>query len=142
MHLPNKKQSYMKSMNCFRLVTMALCMLFILSASAQNNLRVSGAVVNSKGEPVTGATVSVVGTNKGTSTNEAGRFEIDAEKGTRLEISSVGYQTYLVTIHDGRKLNVTLETSNSNLEEVVVMGYTTRRAKSVTGVASTVNEKS
>ena len=131
----------MKSMNCFRLLAMALCMLAILPAFAQNNFRVSGTVTNNKGEPVAGATVSVAGTNVGTSTNETGRFEVEAAKGGRLEISSVGYQALVVTVQDGRTLSIVLETTNANLDEVVVMGYTTRRAKSVTGVAATVNEK-
>ena len=50
---------------------------------------ITGKVTNEKGEPLQGASVTVRGTTRGTTTNAAGVFSIDAEEGQTLEFSMV-----------------------------------------------------
>src|SRR6185503_21272839 len=55
---------------------------------------ITGKVTNDKGDPLEGVSVTVKGTTRGTTTNSAGFFSIDAEEGQTLEISMVGYQLH------------------------------------------------
>jgi TonB-linked SusC/RagA family outer membrane protein len=80
---------------------------------------VTGKVQGPDGAPLSGVSVTVKGTKRGTSTNGAGEFTIDAKPGDVLVISSVGYQTQQVTVGSG-SLDVKLVASDLQLNEVVV----------------------
>jgi iron complex outermembrane receptor protein len=90
-----------------------------LVTHAQN--RVSGTVKDQKNIPLYGATVSVRGTNTKAAVKNDGSFTIDANNGSTLEITFTGYQTKTVVVN-GNAVNVILESSENNLQEVVVLG--------------------
>ena len=52
---------------------------------------VSGKIVDSKGEPVAGANILVVGSNHGTSSNQNGEFSIDVSDNDILDVSFIGF---------------------------------------------------
>lgn len=107
---------------------------------AQNTVR--GKVTNPDGEPIIGASVIVKGTSVGTNTGEDGSFSITAAKGAVLVISSINYTVKEVTVGDETTINIQLARSESDLGEVVVVGYGTQRKEAVTGsVASIGGEK-
>ena len=99
-----------------------------LCLSAQQKGVVKGRVVDSKNnEPVPFANVVIWKTTTGTATDENGYFRIEnVPLGyNRLEISSVGYTTklseeFLVNTASERTVNVELEESQVNLEQVTV----------------------
>lgn len=94
---------------------------------------VSGKVTGSDGSPITGVSVVVKGTKKGTQTNGNGAFTIEASKGDVLVFSSVGYQTIEITVSTDN-IAVTLKESTQSLSEVVVttaLGIQ-RKSKSLT----------
>ena len=94
---------------------------------------ISGKIATEEGSPLQGASVTVKGTNKGTSTDIKGSFSIDANKGDVLVISSVGYITQQITIGDESNLTITLTVSNQQLNEVVVTALgIQRKSKSLT----------
>ncbi|TMI72031.1 MAG: TonB-dependent receptor [Bacteroidetes bacterium] len=102
---------------------------------------ITGKVTNEKGEPLQGASVSIKGSSKGTTTNSSGVFSIDAEVGETLDISMVGYAHYSVKIGNDNDITISLQPDISNLGELVVIGYGTQKRRSVTGAVSTVNNK-
>ncbi len=92
---------------------------------------VSGTVSDDAGVPIPGATVLVVGTNTGVTTDFDGIYTIMASEGDVLSVSYVGYVAQNVTVGASATLNVTLS-SDSELEEVVVTALgITREAKSL-----------
>lgn len=101
--------------------------------------RVVGKVQNETGGPVSGASVSVKGTNTGTTTDNSGNFSINANPGTVLVISYVGYLTQEVNV-TGAELSVQLAVDARSMGEVIVVGYGSQRRRDVTGAVISVNE--
>ena len=92
---------------------------------------VSGTVADNTGVPLPGATVQVVGTTNGVTTDFDGAYLITANEGDVLSISYVGFATQNVTVGASATINVQLASDNS-LEEVVVTALgITREAKSL-----------
>jgi TonB-linked SusC/RagA family outer membrane protein len=100
---------------------------------------IHGQVTNEKGTPVAGATVSVKGTSTGTSTNPNGEFTISAAKGATLVISNIGFAEKEMKVGDGDQMSIQLTTTTQSFDEVVVVGYGTRRKKDLTGSVASVN---
>lgn len=86
---------------------------------------VTGKVTDAKGNPLSGASIRVKGTNKGTSTSADGSFKLDAASTDELEISIVGYQPQTVSASQSN-ITVSLTESTTELGQVVLVG--TRRA--------------
>ncbi len=84
----------------------------------------SGQVVGENQQPVLGATVQVVGANRGATTDAEGRFSIpNLKPGDRLRVATVGYQPTEITIRDTALGVIALVPDNAALAEVVVTGY-------------------
>ena len=100
---------------------------------------ISGKVTDSNNQPVTGATVSVKGSNVATQTNQEGLFSIAISNASAvLVFSSVGYEPKELAVGSNAMLNVSLKTTTSNLNEVVITGYTAQRKKDITGSVAVV----
>ena len=102
-----------------------LLLVFLFVANIVAAQRLSGKISNTSNEPVTGASVRIVGTERGVITNTEGRFDLLIPEKAELEISAVGYQTKVITDfvkQDGRfeDILIILETRSSQLEEVIV----------------------
>lgn len=119
-------------MKHFRFVFASLCLLlFCLQVNAQS-INVGGVIIDSKGDPVIGATVLELGVQgNGTVSDFDGRFTLTTRRGAKLQISFVGYKTQEVTV--GSNLKITLQDDTETLSEVVVIGYGTARKKDLTG---------
>lgn len=117
-------------------------MLFFLFSSfealAQDGEGFRGTITNNQGEPLAGVTVTVVGTERATATDEKGTFRIAASKGEKLEITSVGYKTIIHTVENTRTISLQLEPDNAGLEEVVIVGYGTQKKENLTGAISQI----
>ena len=99
---------------------MLLASVFIaLDVSAQSTI--SGHVKDDAGEDIIGASVMVKGTQNGTVTDLAGKFQLKCNAGATLVISYVGYNPQEVKAAD--KMEVTLKEDVAQLNEVVVVGY-------------------
>lgn len=90
------------------------------SQTTQQVKKITGKVVDSKGEPIIGASVLVKGTGTGTVTDIDGRFTVEAAAGSTLEISFIGYTTQSVQVTSANTYNVTLHDDTQALDEVVV----------------------
>ncbi|WP_051293389.1 SusC/RagA family TonB-linked outer membrane protein [Olivibacter sitiensis] len=103
-------------------------------------IKVKGTVKSSTGEPLAGASVSVVGTSVATSTNVDGVFELSLSPGDVLSVKFIGYAAREVTYSGGAALDIVLEEDSQSLQEVVVSALgIERQAKSVTYAAQTVS---
>ncbi len=102
---------------------------------------ITGKVTNDRGEPLTGVSILVKGTVRGTTTNSNGAFSIDAEVGDMLEFSMVGFKHYSLKVGQENTVAIQLEAEVFNIDEVVVVGYGTQKRKSVTGAVSSVSSK-
>lgn len=91
---------------------------------------VSGVVVDENGEPIIGTTVKVEGTRLGTVTDSNGRYSIALPRDRdQLKFSYVGYVTQTRKVN-GSTLNVTLKEDNSDLRDIVVVGYGVSNSRS------------
>lgn len=104
---------------------------------------VTGKVTDSKdGTPVPNASVTIKGTNNGTTTDATGSFRLVVNDANAvLVISSVGYNNYEVTVGNQLDLSISLTAASGTLNEVVVVGYGTQRKKDLTGAIATVSAK-
>ncbi|WP_407524172.1 SusC/RagA family TonB-linked outer membrane protein [Lacibacter sp. MH-610] len=121
------------------MLTSLVSFLVFTNAFAQSKT-VTGKITDSKGDAVPSATVTVKGTNNSTSTAADGSFSISVPSGSKtLVVSSVGFETKEVAISDN--MSITLETKNAALNEVVVVGYGSRKVKDLTGSVANITPK-
>lgn len=100
---------------------------------------ITGKVVDVKGEELIGVSVKIKGTAKGVSTDATGSFKLTAAENAVLVFTYVGFETIEVPVQGRKTLKVTLKVSNSQLDEVVVIGYGTVKKKDLTGAVASVN---
>lgn len=104
---------------------------FVKKASSLQQ-QIKGKVLDAAGKPISGVSIAVKGTSKGTQSDASGNFSVDAKSGDVLVVSSVGYKAKEVTVSGGT-VSIQLEDEQSQLDEVVVVGYGTMRKSDVTG---------
>jgi len=103
-------------------------------------LKVSGRVVDEKGEPLIGVSIQESGTNNGITTDNNGYYTLYNVAGSKsvLKFTYIGYVPQEVTVGNSHQINVALQPDTKNLEEVVVVGYGTQKRASVVGAITTV----
>lgn len=102
--------------------------------------KVTGQVFNKANEPIVGASVLLLEGGKGTSTDQSGKFELNANKGT-LVVSFVGYKTRRVPLDGTTNLKIQLEADENVLEDVVVVGYGKQSKRNITGAVSNIKSE-
>lgn len=95
-------------------------------------------VVDPTGMPLPGATIKVVGSDKGTTTNGNGEASITAKTNASIECSFIGMQKQTVAINGKSTIKVVLTEDTQKIDEVVVVAYGTQKKTSVTGSVSTL----
>ena len=102
--------------------------------------KISGIVVDSTGEPLIGAYVSLEGAaNTGAITDLDGQFTLQVPDKGRLSVSCLGFETAYVTLSAGQsKYSIVLQESATLLDDVVVVGYGVQKKESVVGAISQV----
>lgn len=100
---------------------------------------VEGTVKASSGESLPGVSIVVAGTSNGTVTDVEGKFRISIPSSTStLTFSYIGYTTQEIVVGDRSRVDVTLEPSLEQLDEIVVIGYGTVKKSDLTGSVSSV----
>lgn len=96
--------------------------------------RITGEITSkTSNTALVGATVTVKGTNNSATTDENGRFSIEAATGDILEVSFVGHRPFSIQVGTDTQLGIQLEEANSSMDEVVVIGYGVQKKKLLTG---------
>ena len=106
-------------------------------------IEIKGKVTNEKREPLEGVSVTIKGSNRGTTTDAEGKFQLSvaADDNIELEFSFIGYQTKTVKAGRQTEFNIILVELVSGLGDVVVVGYGTQKKSSVTAAISTLKGK-
>ena len=128
-------------MKVFKSLIVAFFLMSGLTALAQQKVTVRGEVVAADtGEPLIGAFV-VTGPSSGVSTSVDGTYEVSVDAGTTLSFQFIGFQPTTFLVPSGQKEivhNVTLESDEQALEDVVVVAYGVRKKGTIAGSVSTV----
>ncbi|MEX0314707.1 MAG: carboxypeptidase-like regulatory domain-containing protein, partial [Allomuricauda sp.] len=101
--------------------------------------QIRGTVTDNTGEPLPGVNIVVQGTTTGTQTDFDGNYAISASDGDVLMFSYIGFTTQNVTVGNSPIIDVILQESTSELDEVVVVGYGTTVKKNLTSSVSSVD---
>ena len=113
-------------------------LLFVGSISAQT---VKVTVKDSQGEPIIGASVVEKDTKNGGVTDFDGNFTIKLSANKPIVVSYIGMKTKTIDAKGKSALDITLEDDNTQLQEVVAIGYGSVRKKDLTGSVATVNSE-
>ena len=90
-------------------------------------------------ETIPGVSVQIKGTSTGTITDINGLYNISVTDNTVLIFSYVGYKKQEITVGSQTVIDVTLEVADTDLDEIVIVGYGTQKKSDLTGAISTVN---
>lgn len=104
------------------------------------DIQVSGRVTSSgNDQPLSGASVKLKGSEKGTSTDSNGNFTLQVpDGGGVLVISYVGYETIQLPVSKAGHLKIELKQKEAKIEEVIVIGYGTQKKSDITGSISSI----
>jgi len=104
---------------------LASCLL--IGTAVAQNVTVNGKVLDEKGEPVSGASILVKGTQNGTTANAMGAFTLSAPTGSTLVVSALGFEAQ--QLRAGANIMIKLALDTKNLGEVVVTGLGSATSK-------------
>jgi TonB-linked SusC/RagA family outer membrane protein len=119
---------------------MVLCVAF--TSHAQNVIR--GTVLDEANQAIVGATVTIKSAGTGAVTDGEGKFSLTTSKALplTLTVSYLGYKTQELSTGSGQEpVRVLLAETTNQLDETVVVGYTTSKRSSYTGSVAVVNAK-
>jgi len=119
----------------YMLVFALLCS---FQAQAQQTINVSGVVTEqATGKPLPGVSVKIKSSTNGTVTDVNGNYKITIKQNSILQYSFIGFESIERTINS-EKADVQLMAKQGSLNEVVVVGYGTRKKATLTGSIATV----
>jgi len=146
-----RKNTYLGFLSHFRMAIMMVVLLSTSTFLGMNSLaaqqsasskKITGTVKDEQGLPMPGVSVKVTGTTQVAITDINGKFSISTlgEKAT-LDFRYIGYDSQIIPTTGKTVVNVQLNPSDRGLNEVVVVGYGTRKAKDLTGNISSVSSR-
>ena len=123
------------------LLTLILANLFALFTFGQN-IKISGKVTDkATGETLPGVNIVIKGTSVGTTTDIDGKYNIEAPQNSTLRVSFIGYSSKGIAVKSRSKIDITLELSSEQLDEIIVVGYGQMRKSDLTGSVASVSVK-
>jgi TonB-linked SusC/RagA family outer membrane protein len=133
-------KNYLVQIACSLGLMLLTSMLHIHPALAQGKASITGRVVDSKGELLTGVSVLEIGTNNGTVTDENGTYTLKTTTSSpSLRFSYLGYKEKLVEAGKKGIVDVTMEEDVEFLDEIVVVGHGVQKKASVVGAIATID---
>jgi iron complex outermembrane receptor protein len=129
-------------MRKLRFLLFALLILAGQQVCAQTKL-ITGTVQDEQNRPVQGASVTISGSRRGTTTDAAGKFSLSIPSSAKsIVISSIGFANQEVNITDQTSFTINMTTGpTASLNDVVVVGYGTSRRRDLTGSVSSISNK-
>jgi len=120
-----------------KLLTLLMAVVLVAAHLQAQEKTITGTVTDEKNNPVPSASVLIKGTNKGTTTRPDGTFSLVVPANAKtLVISSVGMEAAQIDISSRSVINISLNPSGGNLQEVVVTALGISRDKKSLGYAS------
>ena len=118
--------------------------LFLISSFGfSQSFQIKGKVVDaSNGIPIPGANIVNKSGTVSLSTDLDGNFKLDnLKEGDKLVFSFIGYSSITKTVTKNETITISLQEDKKTLEEVVVVGYISKKKKDVTGSVSVITAK-
>ena len=123
------------------ILTMLVAIGFMLSATAQDRT-ITGRILDDKGLPVVGVSVTSSDRRNGTQTDADGNYRITVGANTKkLSYSAVDFDSQSKNIGTQSTVNITMVPKNNSLDEIVVIGYQVKKKREVGGAVSSVKGK-
>src|SRR3954462_12862339 len=120
--------------------SVSFILLLLITAGAFAQARsVTGQVTDIEGKPVPGVTVSVKGTAGNVITDREGKYRVMATPEQTVEFTPIAYTTKEVKVGAHPTIDVMLSKTDSQLDDVIVIGYGSQRQKNITGSIVNVN---
>ena len=106
-------------------------------------LEISGKVIDAKSNtPLIGVNVEIQNTSQFFKTDVDGSFKFSkVPAGSKLIFSFIGYKNYELKVTKSQKITIEMEAASEALEEIVVIGYGSKKKRNVTGSVSVVSSK-
>lgn len=124
-----------------RLFFLLSAVLISITGWAQSRT-ITGLVKSDEGDPLGRATVLVKNTTNGVLTDETGQFTLEVNGAEAvLVIRYLGYEVAEVPVGEQTRVEVTLKSMNTELDEVVVVGYSAQKRSQITGSVSVIQAK-
>jgi TonB-linked SusC/RagA family outer membrane protein len=123
------------------IILLLICLFTGQTVFAQEQITVTGTIVDRDNEPLAGVIVQDAGDLKvGVTTDIDGNFTVKVSNAnTSLKVTYLGYITQTVPLKGQRSISVILEADSKGLDEVVVVGHGVQRRITMTGAASTIS---
>ncbi|WP_301196286.1 carboxypeptidase-like regulatory domain-containing protein, partial [Bacteroides acidifaciens] len=135
-------QEVVATMNTFESESDKKMKLAKVAAVLPPNNMIKGRVTDEKGEPLIGVSVAYKGTNTGTITNINGEFSlVKKDDKKRLTAEYIGYDPVEIRIDTSRTILIAMNENKQALNEVVVVGYGTKKNKKSTTAGNVVTVK-
>ncbi len=100
---------------------------------------IRGRVLDEDGNPIPGATVVVENSTQGTATDIDGNFSLEVDQDAILVVSFIGYESQRIIVGNRNNLDIILKEDQAALDEVVVIGYGTKKKRDVLGSVASVS---
>lgn len=114
--------------------------LFLYMITFSQTIR--GKVTDDNDVPLAGVSVQVANTSQGTTTSDKGEFSLQAQQGTMLKFSFVGYNPVSMKANSDYLTVKMLKSADNALSDVVVVGYSTQKKVSLSGSVSVIDKQS
>lgn len=128
-----------------RLKTIAFIIIMLIGSRlmAQKQKKISGTINNDTGQPLSGASIQVIPENKAVTSGPDGQFVIEYKNITsKLRITYLGFKPKEYNIVNiPQPLIVSLETDGKDMDEVIVIGYESKRKSEITTSTVKVDTK-
>lgn len=125
----------------FRILPNNLIVITKQSAPQTADVTIKGRVVDTKGEPLPGATIAIKNGSSITQADVNGNFNVTVPDNTILVVTYIGYKSQEVETAGRSEITITLIEDEGNLNEVIVTGYGTQRKKDLTGAVSVISTR-
>lgn len=107
----------------------------------ESTKKISGTILDERGEPIAGANISIKGTTTGTITDIDGNFSLTASEGTILQVSYLGYSSKNIPVTGQAVYKISMSEDMQKLDEVVVVGYSTKNQSQLSSSVSVVSKE-
>lgn len=107
----------------------------------QKKQKITGTILDERGEAIIGATVMVEGESVGVISDFDGKFAIEAPEHANLKVTYIGYIPQVFSAKKGSSVNIVLREDVKTLDEIVIVGYGSQKKETVVGAITTVRSK-
>lgn len=112
-----------------------------MAMGQQQKIKVTGTIVDEEGEALPGVSIVIKGTTTGITSDIDGKFAMEVEANAILQFSFVGMEAQEVTVANQGDIKVVLKNAAIDLDEVVAVGYQTKRKVNLTGAVATISNE-